>query len=133
MNSGDMSDSRGLSRVKLKESNWLLGTHFLWQQHLPPEEEMVGEMETTDPELCKSYVEADRKKEERSVANHLTKFAGWSQAVKAAARLKSWSESLKGLQPRTNETTHPEEKEEMQKSFSSDWCKKKPSLKRLKD
>jgi len=101
--------SRGLSGVQLKESNWLRGPDFLWQQHLPPQEEMVGAIETTDPELHKSYVQAVKTKEERSVVNRLTKF---SEAVKAVARLKRFIREFKGFQPRTNEATNLEERRE---------------------
>lgn len=104
--------SRGLSRVQLKESNWLRGPDFLWQQHLPSQEEMVGEIETTDPELRKSYVQAVKTKEERSVVNRLTKFSDWSRAVKAVARLKRFVREFKGCQPRTNEATNLEERRE---------------------
>ncbi|KAM7380993.1 hypothetical protein PAMP_004254 [Pampus punctatissimus] len=104
--------SRGLSGVQLKESNWLRGPDFLWQQHLPSQEEMVGEIETTDPELRKSYVQAVKTKEERSVVNRLTKFSDWSRAVKAVARLKRFVREFKGCQPRTNEATNLEERRE---------------------
>lgn len=48
--------SRGLTAVQLKESDWLKGPEFLWQQNLPGKEDMVGEVEATDPELRKAHV-----------------------------------------------------------------------------
>ncbi|KAL7882808.1 hypothetical protein SRHO_G00004660 [Serrasalmus rhombeus] len=81
--------SRGLNAVQLKESNWLKGPDFLWQQNLPCEEEMVGEVESTDPELRKAHVHPVKTEEFNSMANRFTKFSDWSRAVRAVARLKS--------------------------------------------
>lgn len=57
------------SAVQLKEANWLKGPDFLWQRSLPREEEMVGEVETTDPELRKAHVHAVKMKEVNSIVN----------------------------------------------------------------
>lgn len=64
------SASSGLSAVQLKKSNLLKGPDFLWQQNLPREEEMVGEVETTEPELCKAH--AVKRKNVNSMVNHIT-------------------------------------------------------------
>lgn len=102
--------SIGLSAVHLKESNWLKGPDFLWQRSLPREEEMVGEVETTDPELRKAHVHAVKTKEVNSIANRFIKFSDWSRAVRAIARLQKFVREFKGLQPRTNEATNLEER-----------------------
>lgn len=104
--------SRGLSAAQLEESNWLKGPDFLWQQNLPHEEEMVGEVKTTDPELRKVHVHAVKMKEVNSIANRFTKFSDWSRAVRAVARLKRFVREFKGLQQRTNEATSLEERRE---------------------
>ncbi|KAJ8375844.1 hypothetical protein SKAU_G00064240 [Synaphobranchus kaupii] len=104
--------SRGLSAVQLKESNWLNGPDFLWQQDLPCEEETVGEVETTDPELRKTHVHTVKVKEVNSLAKRLTKFSDWSRAVRAIARLKRCIREFKGLQRRTNTSTNLEERRE---------------------
>ncbi|KAL7872267.1 hypothetical protein SRHO_G00072500 [Serrasalmus rhombeus] len=88
--------SRGLNAVQLKESNWLKGPDFLWQQNLPCEEEMVGEVESTDPELRKAHVHTVKTKEFNSMANRFTKFSDWSRAVRAVARLKRTIDFLLG-------------------------------------
>lgn len=67
--------SRGLSAVQLKESNWLKGADFFWQMNLPFEGEMVGEVETNNPELRKIHVHTVKKKEEKSLVNRFTKFS----------------------------------------------------------
>ncbi|XP_062248605.1 uncharacterized protein LOC133957162 [Platichthys flesus] len=103
--------SRGLSAVQLKESNWLKGPNFLWQQIPPCEEEKV-EVETTDPELRKAYAHAAKTEEANAMANRFTKFSDWNRAVRAIARLKRYVREFKGLQPRTNETTNLEERRE---------------------
>ncbi len=54
--------SRGLSVAQLKDSNWLKGPDFLWQRDFPHEEETVGEIEITDPELRKSHVHTIKTK-----------------------------------------------------------------------
>ncbi|KAL6481772.1 hypothetical protein MHYP_G00098520 [Metynnis hypsauchen] len=104
--------SRGLNAVQLKESNWLKGPDFLWQQNLPCEEEMVGEVESTDPELRKAHIHTVETKEFRSMVNRFTKFSDWPRAVRAVARLKRFARELKRLQPRTNEATSLEERRE---------------------
>ena len=53
--------SRGLNSAQLKESNWLKGPNFLWQKDLPREEEMVREVEKTDPELRKAHVQSQEE------------------------------------------------------------------------
>lgn len=85
------------SEVQLKESNWLKGPNFLWQRSLPREEEMVGEVETTDPELRKAHVHAVKTKEVNSIANRFIKFSDWSRAVRAIARLQKFVREFKGL------------------------------------
>ncbi|XP_038549580.1 uncharacterized protein LOC119883123 [Micropterus salmoides] len=104
--------SRGLTSVQLKESNWLKGPDFLWQQNLPCKEEMVGEVEMTDPELRKAHVHAVKMKEVNSLVKRFTKFSDWSRAVRAAARLKRFIREFKGHQPRTKEATSLEERRE---------------------
>lgn len=47
--------SRGLNETQLKDSNWLQGPAFLWQQDLPDREETVGEILEADPELRKGH------------------------------------------------------------------------------
>ena len=104
--------SRGLTAVQLKESNWLKGPNFLWQPSLPPEEQMVGEVEVTDPELRKTHVHTVRTTEVHSMVNHFIKFSDWSRAVRAVARLQRFVREFKGLQSRTNEATSLEERRE---------------------
>ncbi|XP_061906861.1 uncharacterized protein LOC133652293 [Entelurus aequoreus] len=55
--------SRGLSATQLKESNWLKGPDFLRKQDLPVNEEMVGEIEETDPELRKGHTHTTQRKQ----------------------------------------------------------------------
>lgn len=74
--------------VQLRESNWLKGPDFLWQQNLPREEETVVGVEMTDPELCKVHVHTVMTREVNSMVNRFTKFPDWSRAVRAVARLK---------------------------------------------
>lgn len=104
--------SRGLSAVQLRESNWLKGPNFLWQKYLPCEEEMVGEVEITDPELRKAHVHTVKAKEVSSMVNRFTKFSDWSRIVRAVARLKRFVKEFKRIQPRTNEATSLEERRE---------------------
>ncbi len=104
--------SRGLSVAQLKDSNWLKGPDFLWQRDFPHEEETVGEIEITDPELRKSHVHTIKTKEVNVMVNRLTKFSDWSRVVRAVARLKRFVREFKGVQPRTNEATSLEERKE---------------------
>ena len=104
--------SRGLNAAQLKRSNWLKGPNFLWQKDLPREEETVGEVETTDPELRKAHVHRVKTSELNSVVNHLRKFSDWSRAVRAVARLKRFIREYKKIQPRTSEATSLEDRRE---------------------
>ncbi|CAI5657210.1 unnamed protein product [Oreochromis niloticus] len=104
--------SRGLTAVQIKESNWLKGPNFLWQQNLPHEVGMVGEVEATDPELQRAHVHAVKAREQTPMVNRLTKFSDWSRVVRAIARLKRFVREFKGFQSRTNESTNLEERRE---------------------
>lgn len=96
----------------MKESNWLKGPDFLWKQNLPVEEETVGQIEQTDPELRRCHVHTVQSTEANPVLERLKKFSDWSRAVKAIARLKRFIKEFKGIQERTNKVTHLEERKE---------------------
>lgn len=75
---------------------------------------MVGEIETTDPELRKPYPHAVKSNEVNIMAHRFTKFSDWTRLVRAMARLRRFNKEYKNLQPRTNETTTLEERKDMQ-------------------
>ncbi|XP_067314466.1 uncharacterized protein [Pseudorasbora parva] len=104
--------SRGLSAIRLKESNWLKGPDFLWQINLPHKEETVGEIEITDPELRKAHICTVKTKEVNSMVNRFIKFSDWSRAVRGVARLKRFIREFKRVQLRTNKATTLEERKE---------------------
>ncbi|XP_061819927.1 uncharacterized protein [Nerophis lumbriciformis] len=104
--------SRGLSATQLKESNWLKSLDFLWKQDIPVNEEIVGEIEETDPELRKGHTHTTQSKEANPVLQHLQKFSDWSRAIKAIARLKRFIKEYKGIQQRTNKVTDLEERKD---------------------
>lgn len=102
--------SRGLTAGQLKDSNWLRGPAFLLQENLPCEEEMVGEVETTDPEFRKAHAYAVKTERLSSLVSHFPKFSDWSKVVRAIARLKRFIREFKGLRLRTTEVTSLEER-----------------------
>lgn len=62
--------SRGLNATRLKDSNWLQGPVFLWQQDLPDREETVGEILKADPELRKDHTHTPfRQKKQTSLSS----------------------------------------------------------------
>nr|XP_021322660.1 uncharacterized protein LOC108179640 [Danio rerio] len=102
--------SRGLSAAQLKESNWLKGPDFLWQKILLCEEEVVRDLEITDPELRKTNIHTIRTKEIDLMVTRFAKFSDWSSLVRAVARLKRFVREFKGIQPRRNGMTSLEER-----------------------
>ncbi|XP_060763802.1 uncharacterized protein LOC132872763 [Neoarius graeffei] len=102
--------SRGLAAQQLKVSNWFTGPAFLWQKELPPEDAMVGEISSADPEVKEAYAHNTQANEDVSLLDRIHKFSDWSRLVRAVARLTRRVKQAKGLPQRSSEATTLEER-----------------------
>ncbi|KAG1935726.1 hypothetical protein F2P79_019030 [Pimephales promelas] len=104
--------SRGVTAKQLTASNWFTGPEFLWQKELPTGEIMVGEIESSDPEVKKAQVHDTQAKEAKTLLERVHKFSDWARLVKAVARLKRLAKEIKGLKPRSSDASSLEERKE---------------------
>ncbi|KAG1966989.1 hypothetical protein F2P79_002628 [Pimephales promelas] len=73
---------------------------------------MVGEIESSDPEVKKAQVHDTQAKEAKTLLERLHKFSDWARLVKAVARLKRLAKEIKGLKPRSSDASSLEERKE---------------------
>ncbi|XP_045078573.1 uncharacterized protein LOC123491568 [Coregonus clupeaformis] len=104
--------SRGVTAEQLTASNWFTGPDLLWQKELPTGVVMVGEIESSDPEVKKAQVHDTQAEEAKTILDRLHKFSDWARMVKAVARLKRRAKEIKGLKPKSCEASNLEERKE---------------------
>ena len=80
--------SRGTTVEELLSSNWLKGPKFLCEREINPPAEEIQELPIGDPEIRKALTLQTMTDVQRSLADRLTKFSSWAQAVSAVARLR---------------------------------------------
>ncbi|XP_045070452.1 uncharacterized protein LOC123484318 [Coregonus clupeaformis] len=104
--------SRGVTAEQLTASNWFTGPDLLWQKELPTGVVMVGEIESSDPEVNKAQVHDTQAEEAKTILDRLHNFSDWARMVKAVARLKRRAKEIKGLKPKSCEASNLEERKE---------------------
>ncbi|KAK6295455.1 hypothetical protein J4Q44_G00346810, partial [Coregonus suidteri] len=104
--------SRGVTAEQLTASNWFTGPDLLWLKELPTGVVMVGEIESSDPEVKKAQVHDTQAEEAKTILDRLHKFSDWARMVKAVARLKRCAKEIKGLKPKSCEASNLEERKE---------------------
>ncbi|KAL7842113.1 hypothetical protein SRHO_G00238020 [Serrasalmus rhombeus] len=99
--------SRGLTLRELLASTWLTGPEFLWKAEFQLPADETPELDIGDPEVRAAQSLTTETTKQFNIADRLSRFSSWSQAVRAVARIlrcisKNKSNSLTTVEEREN-------------------------------
>ncbi|XP_028314916.1 uncharacterized protein LOC114470784 [Gouania willdenowi] len=96
------SASRGVTVYELMKSSWFTGPAFLWKNELPTPQTVELDLAIGDPEVRKEVQTLLTKATDTTtLADRLSKFSSWSNAVKAVAQLIRRAKQIKSNTPTT--------------------------------